>query len=219
MYLNAQSIKKLDAALKVINQRIARAGQTFGRDSNVYKNMISPFETSDLKQFIGTSKSGDFKFKRTAIEKALANGQNYQELERVLNAAGYKVGKPGFLRQTKKGKTIQTVRDIKKKWREYLDPDQNKTEEELIDDINLAEGRQDSFRDLVYEAFNTFGRSDVEADYPDLFTGKGGRKRKLTEAEFEMYRKELISRLVFEEKQESHEAANRILKYKSKRKM
>lgn len=219
MYLNAQSIKKLDAALKVINQRIARAGQTFGRDSNVYKNMISPFETSDLKQFIGTSKSGDFKFKRAAIEKALADGRNYQELERVLNAAGYKVGKPGFLRQTKKGKTIETVRDIKKKWRSYLDPENNKTEEELIDDINLAEGRQDSFRDLVYEAFSTFGRSEVEADYPDLFTGKGGRKRKLTEAEFEMYRKEMISRLIFEEKQESHEVKNRILSYKSKRKM
>lgn len=219
MYLNPQSIKKLDAALKVINTRISRAGKAFGRDSNTYKNIISPFETADLKQFIGQSRSGDFKFKRAAIEKALANGQNFQELETVLTAAGYKLGKPGFLKQTKKGKTIQTVRDIKKKWREYVDPEGNKTDEELIKDINLAEGRQDSFRDLVYEAFSTFGQSEIEADYPNLFTGKGGRGRKLTEAEFEMYRKELISRLILNEKGEQKKAADRIMNHRFRNKM
>lgn len=210
MYLNPQSIKKLDAALKVINTRISRAGKAFGRNSNTYKNMISPFETADLKPFVGQSKSGDFKFRRAAIEKALANGQNYQELERVLTAAGYKLGKPGFLKQTKKGKTIQTVRDIKKKWREFIDPEGNKTDQELIEDINLAEGRQDSFRDLVYEAFSTFGQTKIESDYPNLFTGKGGRGRKLTEAEFEMYRKELISRLIMNDKEERKKAAERV---------
>lgn len=219
MYLNPSSIKKLDAALKIINQRIAQAGKTFGRDKDLYKSIISPFETADLKQFIGQSKSGDFKFKRAAIEKALGEGKNLQELERVLTAAGYKLGKPGFLRKTKRGMTIPTTREIKKKWREYLDPNHNMTAQELVDDINLAESRQDSFGDLVYEAFNTFGRSEVEADYPDLFTGKGGRKRKLTEAEFEMYRKELISRLIQNEKEERDKASDRLSKYKFRNKM
>lgn len=194
--LNPQSIQKLDKALKVINQRIARVGQTYGRNSNVYKSIVGQFETSDLKDFVGLSKSGDFKFKRSAIERALANGSNYQQLERVLTAAGYKVGKPGFLRQTKAGKTIGTVRDIRSRWRDVLDPKRNKTAAELDQEINVAVTLSDDFKSLVYECFDTFGEDEMKKEYPNLFSGKGKRGRKLTKAEFEMYKREMIRKLV-----------------------
>lgn len=206
--LNASSIAKLDKALKVLNQRIARAGAVYGRNSNVYKELVGQFETSDLKDFIGQSRSGDFKLKRSAIERALADGSNYQQLERVLTAAGYKIGKPGYLRKTKAGMTIDTVRGLRSRWRDILDPARNKTNAELDQDINVAVTLNDDFKSLVYECYDTFGKDEMKKDYPNLFTGKGGRGRQLTKAEFTMYKHDMIRRLVENQSQIRKAASN-----------
>lgn len=195
MQLNKQSIKKLDRALKVINQRIAEYGKEnqFGRDSNVYKQTVGQFETKDLERFIGTSKSGNFKFDIRAINKELSKPGPHPELEKILNVAGYREGKPGYLRQTKEGKLIKTVTELKREWKESLDPTGNKTDRELKDEIDIAIDLADDFKSLIYEFQDTYGSDAIHEKYPELFgTGRG----KLTKAQYNKIRSGMIHDLV-----------------------
>lgn len=195
MQLNAQSIKKLDRALKVINQRIAEYGKEnqFGRDSNIYKQTVGQFETKDLERFIGTSKSGDFKFKRSAIIKELSKPGSHPELEKILNVAGYREGKPGYLRQTKEGKLIKTVTELKKEWKETLDPTGNLTDRQLKDEIEMAIDYADDFKSLVYEYQDTYGEDVAKEKFPKLY-GKG--RGRLSKADYNKIRSGMIRELI-----------------------
>ena len=193
--LNTQSIKKLDRALKVINQRIAEYAkpEQFGRGSAVYKNAIAPFDVDALQSFIGTSKSGNFKFDIKAINRALRSGEPHPELESVLNVAGYTYGKPGFLRQTKEGKMIKTVSQLKNEWRETLDPVHNKTERELKDEISVATELAEDFKSLIYEYQETFGDDVAKDKFPNLY-GKG--RGELSKSEYRKIRDGMIRDIV-----------------------
>lgn len=220
--LNTQSLNKLDKALKRINQRIAEYGREdgkrkqFGRDSNVYKQAIAPYEFKDLEAFVGTSKSGNFKFNVGKIKKALASGEDHPELERILNAVGYTRGKPGYLRQTKEGMVIQTVTELKKEWSDILDPNKNMTDAELKESIDQAVTLSDDFSDLIYEYKKTMGLSDEEMAqrFPDLY-GKGTRGQ-LSKAAYERIKGQMIRELVDYKKEERTKAAQNVASYQKR---
>lgn len=216
--LNTQSLNKLDKALKRINQRIAEYGKEnqFGRDSNVYKQAIAPYEFKDLETFIGTSKSGNFKFNVAKIKKALASGEDHPELERVLNAVGYTRGKNGYLRKTKEGMVIQTVTELKKEWRDILDPNKNLTDAELKESIDQAVTLSDDFTDLIYEYQKTMGLTNEEMAerFPELY-GKGTRGQ-LSKADYERIKSKMIRDLVDYKKEQREKAAQNVASYQKR---
>lgn len=217
--LNAQSIAKLDKALKVINQRIAEYGKEnqFGKDSNVYRHTVAPYEFKDLEKFIGTSKSGNFKFNISAINKALKSGESHPELERVLNVAGYTRGKGGYLRQTKEGKLIKTVTELKREWKNILDSDSNMTDSELKESIDEAITLSDDFSDLIYEYQARFmlTNDEMQKRFPKLY-GKGTRG-KISKADYESIRSKMIRDLVHLNKEEKRKASERVTSYGNRR--
>lgn len=213
MYLNPQSIKKLAKSLKVVNQRISEIGKQFGKDSTTYKNAISAYESADLQKYIGTSASGNFKFNIRAINKDLRTGQATQAIEGILNAAGFREGKPGFLRATKEGKLIPTVKELKKKWSPYFDnfkqetpegEERELTKEEIYSVIEEAEKLPTGFRDLIYEYESKFGRDEMEKAYPELF-GKGTRGE-LSKSSYMKIKRGMMTDLVHAAKQDRAKA-------------
>ena len=217
MYLNPQSIKKLAKALKVVNQRISEIGKQFGRDSTTYKNAISAYESADLEKYIGTSASGNFKFNIRAINKDLRSGDASKAVERILNAAGFREGKPGFLRQTKEGKLIPTVKELKKKWAPYFDSFKEATEEgeereltkeEIYSIIEEAEALPSDFTSLIYEYESKFGSDEMARAYPDLF-GKGTRGE-LSKSQYMKIKRGMMTDLVHATKQEKRKAREKV---------
>lgn len=216
--LNLQSIKKLVKALKVVNQRIAQLRKTFGKSSSIYQEAVSKFETTDLDPYVHYSKSGDLAFSYGKIAKMLqsdSSGDYMKVLERVLNVAGLKEGKSGYLRKTDAGIQVQTVKEIRREWRKILDPDykmKNGQLDELID--ASIQYKNENLSEIYYEFRTRFGTDVADARYQELL----GRDTsgKLSESESFEIKAGLIRDLGIQNLSGRKEQERRIFGYSSK---
>lgn len=216
--LNLGAIAKLIKALKVVNQRIAQIRKTFGKTSQIYQEVIGKFKTSDLEKYIHTSRGGDLAFKYGTIAKDLTGpeaNQNMKKLERILNVAGYKPGKNGYLRKTDAGPQVKTVREIRREWRQILDPNyelKNKQLDDLIE--NSIEYKNTDFSEIYYEYRSRFGGEVADKRYQELLGREASGK--LTREEVFEIRSGMIRDLGVRNMQQRKEQEMRLAKYGKK---
>lgn len=172
----------LKKAIHRANQRLFQIGQSFGKDSATYKNALASIGSADFEPFV----SSNDRLVSSKIIKAIQEGKNEGEIERILNLIGYKINAKGNLSKTKSGSRIQTVKELKIQYEvDYGKPEKGVN---IYDEINKIQDMGNDLHELVYEIQDKLGESGGREIIDELFpeiTGKRGSEKYLSHSVIE----------------------------------
>lgn len=186
---NQLQTQQITSAIKRANQRIAQLGNTYGRESSVYKQEAGKFLKGAYKPFIGTSKSGNIKFDIRSINKLIRSQGDTSQVQRMIaEITGMKFDSEGNPKPIK-GAGVPTVTELTKRTEKKLerwgeDPgDYSKKDLQKLTE-KLAEFSE-NFQTAYNEYIANFGESEARKDTTIQTLYGDFRNKRLTYRELE----------------------------------
>ena len=137
--------------VKRLNQRIVAIGKTFGKDSDVYNNMIGVLKNDRYANYISESASGYTKIEQSNLR---INMQN-DDFRQLLSSAE---------------RAVPTITGLKEKARERLEEQGKKpTNEDLLDEIEKGAKYRDDVEEAIKFIYKIYDNADARQEFPEIF--------------------------------------------------
>ena len=137
--------------VKKLNQRIVEIGKNFGKDSEVYNNMVGVLQNKKYMNFLGESQRGYLKIQQSNLR---ANMQNEDFRNLLLSAE----------------RAVPTITKLKERTRERLEQEGRKvSDSDIFDEIVQHARYKDDVAEVLQFIYQTYEDDEARREFPEFF--------------------------------------------------